>query len=272
MNPLAAGFPALNLNDLAHSVSLESMLAAAVFLGLRVSGLLLFAPGLSNNAVPARAKAALVTLFVVLLWPVVPLPPMHASPLQWAGIALNELVIGILVGLLLSFIFDAAQFAGQVLGMQMGFSLVTMLDPQTQADSAVLSVFYQTIVLLIFFALDVHHWILRALVSSFYYLPAGQSVLTPGRIHAVLHTAGAIWILGLQIAAPVLIATVVADFILAFIGKASPQLPVLFVGLSVKSVLGMLVSIAAMAAWPRFFSLQFANAVRWSEQMLHLTT
>ena len=249
-----------------------AILAAAVFLGLRVSGLVLFAPGLSNGAVPARTKAAFVVILVVLLWPVVPRSPMPISALAWTGIAINELLIGVIVGLLLNFIFDAAQFAGQILGMQMGFSLATMIDPQSQADSAVLSVFYQTIVLLIFFALDVHHWVLRALVASFYYLPAGRSVLTAGHIDALLHNAAAIWILGLQIAAPALIATVIADFVLAFIGKASPQLPVMFVGLSVKSVLGMLVLIATMAAWPRFFSLQFANAIRWSEQTLHLTT
>jgi flagellar biosynthetic protein FliR len=211
-------------------------------------------------------------LLVALLWPVVPVHAMQVSPLHWSGIALNELFIGIIIGLLLNFIFDAAQFAGQVLGMQMGFSLATMIDPQSQADSPVLSIFYQTMVLLIFFALDVHHWVLRALVSSFYYLPAGHSVLTFGRVQAVLHTASAIWVLGLQIAAPALMATVIADFVLAFIGKASPQLPVLFVGISVKSVLGMLIVIATMAAWPRFFSLQFANAIRWSEQTLHLTT
>lgn len=253
-------------------LTLESILTAAVFIGLRLSGLLLFAPGFSNNAVPARTKVAFVVVGVALLWPVVPIPHMHPSPFGFAAIALNELCIGVIIGLLLNFIFDAAQFAGQILGMQMGFSLATMMDPQSQADSAVLSVFYQTIVLLIFFSLDVHHWILRALVSSFYYLPAGHSVLTFGRVSTVLHTASAIWVLGLQIAAPALIATVVADFVLAFIGKASPQLPVLFVGISVKSVLGMLVSIAVMSAWPRFFSLQFANAIRWSEQVLHLTT
>lgn len=253
-------------------LTLESILSAAVFIGLRVSGLMLFAPGLSNSAVAARTKAAFVVVFVVLLWPVVPIPAMHLSPLAYSGIALNELIIGVLVGLLVNFIFDAAQFAGQILGTQMGYSLVTILDPQTQADSAVLSVFYQTIVLLIFFALNVHQWILRALVASFYYLPAGQSVLTPGRIGFLLHTAGAIWVLGLEIAAPVLIATMIADFVLAFIGKASPQLPVLFVGLSVKSALGMLVLIGTMAAWPRFFSLQFAHAIHWSEQALHLTT
>jgi flagellar biosynthetic protein FliR len=250
----------------------ESILGGAVFIGLRLSGLLLFAPGFSNNAIPTRTKIAFVVVGVVLLWPVVPIPSMHLSPFGLAAVALNELFIGVIVGLLLNFIFDAAQFAGQILGMQMGFSLATMIDPQSQADSVVLSVFYQTIVLLIFFALDVHHWVLRALVSSFYYLPAGHSVLTFGRVSAVLHTASAIWVLGLQIAAPALIATVVADFVLAFIGKASPQLPVLMVGISVKSVLGMLVSVAIMAAWPRFFSLQFANAIRWSEQVLHLTT
>jgi flagellar biosynthetic protein FliR len=265
MNPAAMSYFAMG-----RPLTLESVLAAAVFIGLRVSGLLLFAPGFSNNAVPAGTKATFVVLMVALLWPVVPVPPMHVSALEWTGIAFNELVIGIIVGLFLNFVFDAAQFAGQILGMQMGFSLATMIDPQSQADSAVLSVFYQTIVLLIFFALDVHHWVLRALVSSFYYLPAGQPSLTFGRVEAVLHTASAIWVLGLQIAAPALIATVIADFVLAFIGKASPQLPVLFVGISVKSVLGMLVLIASMAAWPRFFSLQFSNAIRWSEQTMHL--
>jgi flagellar biosynthetic protein FliR len=214
----------------------------------------------------------LVVLGVVVLWPVVPVPHIHVTPLGWTGIALNELLIGIIVGLMLNFIFDAAQFAGQILGMQMGFSLATMIDPQSQADSAVLAVFYQTIVLLIFFALDVHHWALRALVSSFYYLPAGQPVLTAARVGALLHTASALWVIGLQIAAPALLATVMADFVLAFIGKASPQLPVLVIGISVKSVLGMLVTIATMAAWPRFFSLQFANAIRWSEQTLHLVS
>lgn len=251
--------------------SLENVLAAAVFLGLRVSGLVLFAPGLGNNAVPPQAKAAFVCMCVAVLWPVVPVAPLSTSPLLLAGVVLNELAIGVIVGLCLSFVFDAVQFAGQILGMQMGFSLATMIDPQSQADSAVLSVFYQTIVLLVFFVLNVHHWILRALVSSFYYLPAGVPVVTAPRIGLLLHTAASIWVIGLQIATPVLIATVIADFVLAFLGKASPQFPVLLVGLSVKSVLGMLVSIAAMTVWPRYLEQHFEQAIHWTEHTLRLT-
>ncbi len=116
-------------------------------------------PASATTPCPARTKAAFVVFSSCFSGRLCRFRRCTSHPSAWTGIALNELLIGIIVGLLLSFIFDAAQFAGQILGMQMGFSLATMIDPQSQADSAVLSVFYQTIVLLIFFALDVHHWV-----------------------------------------------------------------------------------------------------------------
>ena len=178
---------------------------------------MLFAPGLGNSAVPGPHQGGLRRrCYVVLLWPVVPLPPICTFH-PWAGlrIALNEAAHrDRWSDCSLNFIFDAAQFAGQILGVQMGFSLATIIDPQTQADSAVLSVFYQT------------HRAAHLLRSSmcttgccalwspaFTTFPPDSSVLTP-RLHrgACLHTAGAIWVLGLQIAAPALIATVHCRF------------------------------------------------------------
>ena len=61
--------------------------------------------------------------------------------------------------------------------MQAGFSLVSILDPQTQADSPVISTFIQLITLVIFLQLNVHHWLLRGLAASFAYLPPGSVVL-----------------------------------------------------------------------------------------------
>jgi flagellar biosynthetic protein FliR len=57
---------------------------------------------------------------------------------------------------------------------------------------------------------------------------------------------------------------------LGFLGKASPQLPVLFIGLAVKNLVGLTVLLVAMAYWPRMFSQQFANAIRLGERLLHL--
>ena len=86
----------------------------------------------------------------------------------------------------------------------------------------------------------------------------------------LLHAAGGIFLAGVQIAAPGLVATLVADVALGFLGKASPQLPVLFIGLAVKNLLGLAVLIAVVAYWPHGFSQRFAESIALGEQLLHL--
>ena len=72
------------------------------------------------------------------------------------------------------------------------------------------------------------------------------------------------------IAAPVVVATLFADVALGFVGKASPQLPVLFVGISIKNLLGLAVLAGAVAFWPRFFDARFGRALEASERILKL--
>jgi len=175
-----------------------------------------------------------------------------------------------MLGLSMQLVFEAAQFAGQVVGVQTGFSLITLLDPQTQADTPVLSIFHQLIALLIFFQLNVHHWLLRGLATSFSYLPPGASLTHSLASMALLQSAGSIWLVGLEIAAPVVVATLVVDIALGFLGKASPQLPVVLVGLSVKNILGLAVLAASFTLWPRIFERQFASAIGLGERLLHL--
>ena len=91
---------------------------------------------------------------------------------------LSEALIGMLLGLAVQFVFEAAQLAGQVMGMQVGYGLVNILDPNTQVDTPVLSVFSQTMAMLIFLQLGVHRWLVRALAASFTYLPAGTALAT----------------------------------------------------------------------------------------------
>jgi flagellar biosynthetic protein FliR len=124
--------------------------------------------------------------------------------------------------------------------------------------------------LLIFLQLNVHHWLLRALVRSFAYLPPGGTHATLAMAGGLLQAAGGIFLAGVQIAAPSLVATLIADMALGFLGKASPQLPVLFIGLAVKNLVGLSVLIAAIAYWPRVFSQQFVLAIRTAEHLLHL--
>ena len=59
--------------------------------------------------------------------------------------------------------------------------------------------------------------------------------------------------LGVQIAAPVLSATLAADIVLGLLGKASPQMPLMLLGPAIKSLLGIFVLIATLKYWPDLF-------------------
>ena len=161
-----------------------------------------------------------------------------------------EFLIGIGMGIATNVVFEAVQLAGQVLGIQMGYSLVNILDPQTQVDTTVVALFYQCIVMLLFLRMDVHYWLLRAIVNSFLYLPVGTTHLSGLFTMAVVKSVGMIFGLGVQIAAPVLSATLVADIVLGLLGKASPQLPLMLLGPAVKSLLGIVVLLATLKYCP----------------------
>lgn len=248
----------------------EELLAAAVFTGARISGLMVFCPFLGSNAVPVPVKATLALLLTVLLHPLHGPAVLQVASWEWAQVALGEAMIGLVLGLVANFMFESALLAGQILGAQIGYSLASVFDPQTQADTPVLSVFHQMAALLIFLELDVHHWLLRSLMRSFAYLPPGAVPATLGAATGLLHAAGGIFLAGVQIAAPSLVATLVADMALGFLGKASPQLPVLFIGLAVKNLVGLTVLMAAIAYWPRLFNQQFEHGIQTAEKLLHL--
>jgi flagellar biosynthesis protein FliR len=255
--------------DLRH-IDLSQIVAGVSFVGVRISGLMLFAPFTGSDVISAPVKAALTLLITALIYPVSPVMAIASNPVGWMKIVAGEAVIGIAMGLLLQFAFEAAQFAGQLFGIQTGFSLITLLDPQTQADSPSLAVFTQMMALLLFLEMNVHHWVLRGLAASFVYLPPGAMTNLGGLTRGVFAAAGGLWVAGLQLAAPVLVVTLLIEIALGFIGKAAPQLPATLAGLPLKSVCGLLVMAVAAGAWPHFFERQFTTGLGGAERVLHL--
>src|SRR5208337_3016654 len=247
---------------------LETLLWAVASVGLRVSAVVMFAPFFGSQALPVQVKAALTVALTALLYPVT--RGSASIPADWLQLVLGEFVIGLLLGLALQFIVEAAQTAGQLLGLQAGYSLVTLLDPQTQADTPVLASLNQTVALLIFLQLNVHHWLLRGLAASFSYLQPGTAVWRGEIGAALLHAAGGIWLAAFQMAAPAVVATMLVDIALGFLAKASPQMPVLFLGLPIKTVLSLGALAGTLALWPKFLEQRFAAGVSLGEGLLHL--
>jgi len=250
--------------------TLLSIIGGLMTIGVRLTGLMLFAPFFGSAVIPARIKAGLVLAFTLLLFPAVGKNIGVYSLIDWPVMVFTEFLIGVGMGIATNIVFEAAALAGQVLGIQMGFSLVNILDPQTQVDTTVIPLFYQTMAMLLFLRLDVFYWLLKAIGNSFLYLPPGPTHLSGLFTQSIIMTGGEMFGLGVQIAAPVLSATLVADILLGLLGKASPTMPLIMLGPAIKSMLGIAILIATLKYWPDLFRHLFESSIAKGDQLLHL--
>ena len=249
---------------------LMTAITAALTIGVRLTGLMLFAPFFGSSVIPARVKAIFVIALTVVLFPSVEARFTTPSLAAWPMLIVTEFLIGVGMGIATNIVFDAVQLTGQVLGVQMGYSLVNILDPQSQVDTTVVAVFYQSIVMLLFLRMDVHYWLIRAVGNSYLYLPPGTAHLGGLFTRAIFQVAGDIFGLGVQIAAPVLSATIAADLVIGLLGKASPQMPLMLLGPAVKSLLGIVILGVTLKYWPDLFHRLFLESMLKGEQLLHL--
>ncbi|HYA25180.1 MAG TPA: flagellar biosynthetic protein FliR [Terriglobales bacterium] len=251
-------------------ISIADIIGPVLVVGLRVSGLMLFAPFFGSATIAPRIKIVLVIAITAVLYPVYSthLGPIAAS--RWPMVVASEMLVGIAIGLATSAVFEAAQLAGQVLSVQMGYSLVNILDPNTQVENTVVAMLHQSIAMLIFLTLGVHRWLVRAVAHSFDYLPPGTATINPMLAKALLHEGAVVLQLGVQIAAPVLAATLLVDLLLGLLGKSSPQMPLMLLGPAVKSALGVMVFGATIGFWPRLFEKYFSESIVYAERLLHV--
>ncbi len=252
------------------TISAMDLITGFLTITVRLSGLMLFAPFFGSASLPPRIKAALVLALSALLYPMLSPTLTHRDLSDWPVLVFGELLIGAALGIATNLVFDAVQMAGQVLSVQMGYSLVNILDPQTQVDSTVMAMFHQTIALLIFLRLDVHLWLLRAIARSFAVLPPGHVHLSAAFTTALLRGAGSVFSLGVHMAAPVLSATFLTDIILGLLGRASPQAPLMLMGPAVKSVLGLALLFATLRYWPAMLDRFFGSSMELSDHLLQL--
>lgn len=251
-------------------IPFADVMQALLAISVRISGLMLFAPFLGSVVIPARIKAVLVLGLTFLMYPLISRSLVPTPLGEWPLLVFRELLVGVAIGMATSIVFEAVQMAGQILSIQMGYSLINILDPNTQVDTTVIAMFHQSIAMLIFIRLDVHLWLLRALGNSFSYLPPGSAHLSPSFTLSLFGAGSMILSIGVQIAAPVLSATLLTDIVLGLLGKASPQLPLMVLGPAIKSLLGLAILFASLKYWPDMFRALFLDSISYVDRLLHL--
>jgi flagellar biosynthetic protein FliR len=252
---------------------IEADIGRAVLVAIRVGALMTFAPFFGNVAVPNQVKAALTVALTVLLLPLYVAGPAPANLMtggigHWIALTCGEIAVGMMAGFTTQFVFDGMVLAGQIVGFQFGFSLANIIDPNSQVEVTVLSTLHEFVALLIFLGLGVHRWLLRATAVSFRMVPLGTLASGHFPVPELLRMSAAMWLIGAEIAFPVLLVTMLVDLTIGFLAKAAPQFPALFFGMSAKVLLGLAVMYGAVAFWPTLLGHYFYRALENVENLL----
>ena len=246
----------------------ESFLCAFVLVMIRLSGLMVFAPVFSSQAIPARVKAVLVLAISILLAPVVAGLPNAHTTLGILPVA-GEMLTGMLFGFALSLLNELLVFTGQVLGMQFSFSLVNLMDPNSQVQTPILGQLFGLLGTMVLLAAGLDRVMLAAVIRSFAEAPVGATLIG-GRVAVTLvGMTGGVFVAALQLSAPVIAATLLVELAVALLSKLSPQIPVLAITVPAKTTLGYVALIAALALWPRFIEARFNGLLDQAVSLLH---
>jgi flagellar biosynthetic protein FliR len=241
------------------SVDISSVWISPIVLVLaRVGGLTIFAPVLGSEVVSPLIRVLLSVTLAVVLFPLVrsDLPALPGGVAEMVLALGGEFFIGMLLGLVGKLLLGSLQIAGQIMGFQMGFSMINVIDPQTQVETPVMATFQNILGVLVFLALNGHHWFIQAFVES-YRIVGLEPGLSGALIRALLESAGQMFVLGLKLAAPVAVVLLIVDILLGIVGRMAPQIHVLVVGLPAKSLMGLIFLAATVHTSVPFLARHF---------------
>ena len=244
-----------------------SFLSAMTLALVRVSGMVAFAPFFSSTALPIRAKAVFVGAVAFLLAPLVAtLPNAHAS-ISFSAL-LGELAVGLVYGLTLTLLNEMLLFAGQTAGVQFSFSMVNLMDPTSSIQTPLLGDLFQLMGTLVVITAGLDRVLLASVVRSFRVVPLGSYALGPPAALGIVRAAGGVFLAALELAAPVLAATLLIEVAVALLGKLSPQLPVMFLSVPMKTLTGLVILTGSLALWPRFVEARFSGLLDMAERLI----
>ena len=208
---------------------------------MRISILLFMFPIFSSNAFPAMLKAGFAMVLSLVLYTVVPVD-LTRFPENAAATGLmigGEALVGMTLGLCLRIFLASIQLAGQIIGFQMGFAMINVIDPQTGANVSIMDQLGYWVGVVVFLLLNGHHVMISALADSFSLVPLGVFMMPQPLLAKMMELMAHLFLLAVKIGAPVIAALMFVSVGFGLVAKFSPQMNVMIVAFPLKIVVGL---------------------------------
>ena len=238
----------------------------------RVAGIFAALPVFGGRRLPLRIRV--VTIFMITL---VSFPALAVSPPQTpsdvfslALLALSEVMIGLTLSFITQCVFAAVEFSGQIIGMQMGLTISSILDPTMGTQTQIMSVVQSLFATLLFLALNVHHIFIRTIVDSFRIIPLGGWRISGELLNFLVMRAADIFIIGIRLAAPVMVSLLLTSVALGVMARAFPQMNVFMISMPLNIGMGLIILGVTLTIFIHVLGVTFGNLAGQAEALYRL--
>ena len=208
---------------------------------IRIGTILAMIPILGDRTTPVRVKAGLTILIAALVVPFVERPAAYPQDPFGLGLSMaGEVFTGIVLGFAGRLVFAGIQLAGQLVGFQMGFSIVNIIDPVTSGQVSIIAELQYLLAGLLFLAVDGHHMMIQAISESYRALPVLGFHVTGGLTQNLVALSGNMFVVAVKISAPIVAALMFANIGLALVARTVPQINIFIVGFPLQIAIGLI--------------------------------
>lgn len=229
---------------------------------VRISAFVFTAPFFSIPNVPRKVKAGFSLMFALVMFQIVPTNITYSTVIDFAGLLIREALVGIIIGFFSNAAFYILNFAGHMVDTEIGFSMVTQLDPVSRIQTTITSNLYTYVVLLILIVTNMHHYIITAIADTYKVIPLGEANINPNLYLLMLDFIKNYFIIGFRIVLPIFSSILIVNTILAVLAKVAPQMNMFVIGLQLKVLVGLFILYLLVRYMPTISNFIFDEMMR----------
>jgi flagellar biosynthetic protein FliR len=229
-----------------YATAQQVYVAGLVF--ARLGAIVMLLPGVGETFIPPRIRLAFALALALMLYPLVAraAPALPADAGGMIGAILKELFLGLMIGGVLRIFMTSLATAGEIVSLQTTLSFAQTANPLQAQPSTTLGTFLGMIGIVLIFATDLHHLFVAAIVHSYDLFPFSRAVPVADAGQLAIQTLSRSFALGLQLAAPVVVFSLVFNIATGLVGRVMPQFQVFFVATPLNVLLGLSVFALSM--------------------------
>lgn len=215
---------------------------------VRVSGIFIVSPFFGSQNIPNVVKIGFSFILSIIVTTSFNLTYTLGNT-SFFIIIIKELMVGLIIGFISYMFFTAFYIMGQLIDMKIGFGMVNVMDPQHRVQVPLMGNFYYILAFLVFFLVNGHHLIIKALVDSYTYIPIGEFAFKEKIVNILLENLSSAFNTGFKLAMPIIAIIFLTDLLLGFLVRTIPQMNVFVVGMPFKIFAGLLIGALALSVF-----------------------